>query len=211
MIIKPKTNIKTDSIRVDIYICGGRVYEIFLDKKPKSIFGTKNLHPEEVEIFDVNLLFDPMDPNPFPTTALEDSSGLTGWLKECASKYEVKNMESALPKDLQQKIITYYDLPFPKDYLEMVNQMEQFSIGNCKVFGLSRIWTYMTPKEYIHTLAEIEWDGVICLIRNIKPGLYYINNESHLAVPIGNSLHAAIEKVLNEGTKEWQESENVIL
>ncbi len=87
--------------------------------------------------------------------------------------------------------------------------------------GLSDIWTYITPTEYVHVLAELHESGVLCLLRNYSDKwykfegqeneLFYINNESHIPVPVGKSMRSAIEKYLMDGHDDWLGHESEVI
>lgn len=189
------------SARVDLFLFGGQYECLKFDLSPKKIFGSHNPPSDDVLISDVRVLFDPMNPDPFPTSPSTDFAALPEWVRSRIAGYPGASMSSPLSADLRQRLIDYYDLPFPDDYLDLVSAAEYVHCPDCfEIFGLSKIWMYMTPREYVVVLGEVFGAGYICLLRNAPPGVYFIDhNLDHIPMQMGNSLKVALYRALDEG------------
>jgi hypothetical protein len=195
--------------RVDLLIWNGMFKALYFNIRPKRILGRKYKSLNEFIISDIKLLFDPMDPDPFPTKKTNHIGSLPAWVQPLLKSSPVVEMLTPLSEDLRRKIVDYYELEFPPDYLELVSVTEYLDCDDFEIFGLSKIWIYVTPHEYILKLTEIKGHGALCLLRDREPGLYYIDNEDHIPVPVGGSLKEAMCKALNEGVKEWIDREHL--
>ena len=130
-----------------------------------------------------------------------ERAALPEWIRSRIAGYPGASMSSPLTADLQVKLIDYYDLPFPDDYLDLVSTAEYVGCPDCfEIFGLSRIWMYMTPREYVVVLGEVFGAGYICLLRSAPPGVYFIDqNLDHIPMQMGDSLKVALYRALDEG------------
>jgi len=207
---KPKSAIKTGlpTARVDILVDNGEFREMIFDLPPRKVFGRRFISEDEISLFDIKLLFDPMNPNPFPTLPFNDASRLPKWLSTSIDPTTISEMYTPLSEEIRLRIVDYYDLQFPDDYLELVSTTEYIDSDDFEIFGLSKIWIYLTPDEYVLKVVEIKGHGALCLLRGQEPGLYYIDNEDHIPVPIGNSLKEAIHKAAHEGVQDWKDMES---
>jgi hypothetical protein len=187
--------------RVDLFIFGGECESLKFDLSPKKIFGSYNPPIDDILITDIKVLFDPMNPDPCPTSPSKDFAALPEWVRSRIAGYPGASMSSPLAADLRTKLIDYYALPFPDDYLELVSAAEYLECPDCfEIFGLSKIWMYMTPREYVVVLSEVFGAGYICLLRNAPPGVYFIDhNLDHIPMHMGNSLKVALYRALDEG------------
>jgi hypothetical protein len=207
--LKIRYGARFDYLRVDLFINRGAISEILFEKYPKKLLGTRRPHLNAIVFSDINLLFDPMDPDPFPTKTTNDIGSLPEWVQTLLKSSPTVEMLTPLSDNLRQRIVDYYELEFPKDYLEFVSAVEYLDCEDFEIFGLSKIWIYITPDEYVLKLVEIKGHGALCLLRDREPGLYYIDNEDHIPVPIGNSLKETMCKALNEGVQEWKDNEHL--
>jgi hypothetical protein len=189
------------SARVDLYIFGGRCDGLDFDVSPKKIFGSYNPPLDNILISDVKILFDPMNPDPFPTFPSNDFSALPEWVRSRIANCPGASTSTPLSTDLRDKLIDYYDLPFPDDYLELVSTAEYVSCPDSfEILGLSKIWMYMTRAYYMIVLADVFDAGAIALLRGAPPGVYFVDrNLDHIAMYMGNSLKTALYRVLDEG------------
>lgn len=195
--------------RVDFIVSNGAFRILIFDKRPRKILGHSYRHLNEIMISDIKLLFDPMNPDPFPTKTTNDINRLPEWVRSLIKSSPIVEMLTPLFEDLRRKIIDYYDLEFPPDYLEFVSAVEYLNCDDFEILGLSKIWIYITPHEYVLKLAEIKGHGALCLLRGREPGLYYIDNEDHIPVPVGGSLKEAMCKAIDEGVQGWIDSEHL--
>jgi hypothetical protein len=189
------------SARVDLFAFGGEFESLKFDLSPKKIFGSYNPPLDDILISDVKVLFDPMNPDPFPTFPSNDFTGLPEWVRSRMLGYPAASICTPLPADLRDKLINYYDLPFPEDYLDLVSTAEYVYCPDCfEIYGLSKIPPFMSPRYYMFVLGEVFGAGILAVLRNAAPGVYFIDqNLDHIAMYMGNSLKVALDRALDEG------------
>lgn len=199
--LKLKSKITGKVIRIDLYIFDGMIHQIMLDWPPKSIFETNNPELDKIEIVESNILYDPMDEDPFPTKTLNNLE-YEKLIDIFADNYSIEGVLSSSSKEQRSALVKFYQLQFLADYLEIASQLEFITINaDITILGLSNIITYMTPKEYVQVIAIIEGDGVLCLIRNKKNKLFYIQNEAHEPIELNMPFKEIIEDILKKGTR----------
>ena len=206
--IASRENYSGPTARVDLFLHSGEAESLKYDLSPQKIFGTYSPPIDEIAISDIKVLFDPMNPDPFPTSESHDSESLPDWIRSRISGCAGASMRTPLSAELREKMINYYDLPFPDDYVELVSSAEYVGCPDFfEIFGLSKIWMYMTPREYVVVLGEVFGEGYVCLVRNAAPGVYFIDhNLDHIPMNMGNSLEKALSRALDEGADAIIES-----
>lgn len=187
--------------RVDLIVFGGKYSSLRLDHSPIKIFGSRNPSADKIGVSDIKILFDPMDRYPFPTTSSEDFSRLPEWIRSRITNCPGASICTPLTAHLRDRLVDYYELPFPDDYLDLVSTAEYAGCPHSfEIFGLSKIWSYLNPREYVVVIGEVIGQGYISLLRNSEPGVYFIDhNLDHIPIHMGNSLEAALCRVLDEG------------
>ncbi|NMC44221.1 MAG: hypothetical protein GYA46_09920 [candidate division Zixibacteria bacterium] len=189
------------SARVDLFTFGGEFESLKFDLSPKKIFGSYNPPINQVLISDVKVLFDPMNPNPFPTSPSNDFAALPEWIQSRIAGCPETSVSTPLSADLRDKLINYYDLPFPDDYLDLVSAAEYVGCPDSfEIYGLSKIPPFMSPRYYMFVLGEVFGAGILAVLRNAAPGVYFVDqNLDHIAMHMGNSLKVALYRALDEG------------
>ncbi len=192
-------------LRAEIAIGEGMIREILYDRRPQSVFGEKKPKWQKLAVQGrPKLLFNPNEVDPFPSSQVHDASVLPDWLKAWANDFQATYVSCSLPRNERDRLADFHDLPFPQDYLDTVAQFEQVVLsGGVRILGLSNIWSYITPTEYVVKLADVQGRGVLCMIRNGGEELHYIDNEAHIPVPVGRSFRGAIEHALLHGVDDW--------
>ena len=187
--------------RVDLVVFRGKYSCLRCDRPLKKIFGSNSPSADEIKISDIKILFDPMEPDPFPTSPCNDMASLPEWIRKRIADCPDAFMYTPLPANLRDKLIDYYDLPFADDYLELVSTTEYVGCPDTfEIYGLSRLWMYLNPREYVMILGEVFGEGYLSIKKNAPPGVYFIDhNGDHIPVFMGNSFEAALSRVLEEG------------
>jgi len=187
--------------RADLFIGLGEYYELRIDTPTKKIFGTKKPPVDIIRITDIKVLFDPMNPNPFPSSCSDDFTNLPEWVRNRLANHPNALIKTPLPADLRNHIIDYYDLPFPNDYLELMSYADYIGCHDSfEILGLSRVWSYLTPRQYVIVLGEVFGEGYLALLRNAAPGVYFIDhNLDHIPILMGDSLEKALCRAIDEG------------
>lgn len=199
--ISAKSRHSGPSTRVDIIAFNGKYDCLRFDIPPVKIFGSNSPSADEIKISDIKILFDPMEPDPFPTSPCDDMASLPEWIRKRIAGCPDAFMYTPLPAHLRNKLIDYYDLPFAEDYLELVSTTEYVGCPHVfEIFGLSRLWMYLSPRDYVVILGEVFGEGYLSIKKNAPPGVYFIDHEwDHIPVFKGNSFEAALSRVLEEG------------
>ncbi len=205
-IVRGYHNPENHQVRADLYISRGCLCQMSFEQSPRQVFGTSSPRPADIEVSDVHVLFDPMDANPFPCEHASSIEALPVWIRSLLCSRECAAIWGPLSEENRGRIVDYYDLAFPQDYLEFTACCEYLKCDELiEILGPSQAWVYVTPHEYVLKLADIVGYGALCLLRNREPGLYYIDNEEHIPIPVGNSFKEAVEKALTVGVQEWND------
>ena len=189
------------SARVDLIVFGGEYSSLMFDLSPKRIFGSRNPSSAEIEISNIKISFDPMNPYPFPTSLSNEVDRLPAWIRSRVANCPGASICTPLAANLRNRLVDFYDLPFPDDYLELVSTAEYVGCPHSfEIFGLSKVWSYINPREYVVVLGEVFSEGYLSFLRNAAAGVYFIDHEwDHIPIHMGNSLEAALCRVLDEG------------
>jgi hypothetical protein len=193
-------------VRVDLFVLRGFICALEFERKPRDVFRLRNPDRASLVISDVHVLFDPMDANPFPCEHTSSLEVLPVWIRSLLGSRECAALWGPLREEDRSRIVDYYDLVFPQDYLDFIATCEYLKCDELiEILGPSQAWVYVTPHEYVIKLADIIGYGALCLLRNREPGLYYIDNEDHIPIPVGNSFREAVEKALTDGVQDWND------
>lgn len=190
------------SLRVDLSLSQGRLYHMSYAQRPKKVFQTSRLSTEEFYVADVDVLFDPMVDDAFTALETDDRGRLPKWLVDVLPVDKPITMLASLKSHERARIIDHYGLAFPSDYLELVESIEYLRCANAfEILGPSRIWSFLTPQEYLVVLADSGY-GYICLRRDATPGLCFFGHSDLMPVPLPNSFQQALERAIVEEIEE---------
>ena len=106
--------------RVDLIVFRGEYDCLRFDVSLKRIFGSRNPSADKIRVSDIKILFDPMDRYPFPTASSEDFSRLPERIRSRIANCPGASICTPLAAHLRDRLVDYYDLPFPDDYLELI-------------------------------------------------------------------------------------------
>lgn len=193
------------SLRTEVYFVAGRIFELIFDKSPKAVFGTNKPEDADIEVVDATIVVDPTDPGAVSHELLDSPDQLTGWVRDWVEKWGATRLRKPVNDALRQRLISFYDVVLPQDYLELVSQLEGITIKTCSINGLSELDGFVTPSESYYALAMADPTGLFALVRGAPPGIYYIDFEGNEPIPVGDSLVSAVEIFLEHGNTLWQD------
>jgi hypothetical protein len=191
-------------LRADVYIQEGELAKIVFDKPPIQNWMQLDRTPDEIDILAVELILDPTDEHALEILPRTGTTQLVGWLGRMNERSLIGNCGTPLPEILRSKLIRFYDVELPNDYLELTHQAEGCTVGSCTVLGLSQMISAVTPTESYYIVAWIENTGLLAFLRGAPPGVYYVDNEEHIPVKVSESLGDAIDKIIEYGPDVWR-------
>jgi len=194
MLLTRTASTQQDSLRADLFVVDGRLQNFIFSKRPQIVF-PRETRREEIQVTHVTVLVDPVKPDLYATSPLADSDGFTGWLRDWAKQWELRDLRKPLPPNARRRILDSLDSMLPADYLEMVAQTEGAQLRHCRINGLSEVWTFVWPQESFYVLSDIEGRGAVGVRQGDRDGLlYYLDNEADgQSEVVGPSLRAMIE------------------
>ncbi|MBF0526405.1 MAG: hypothetical protein HQK56_15075 [Deltaproteobacteria bacterium] len=193
---------KRSKLKAEVWVANGRIFSIVFDKVPQKFFAGLNLDTLNVEIVDVQVWFNPMQPR-HTSEPLEDTQNLSGWLSVLRQYKQLEDTRKPLSEEERNVLLTAIDAQLPTDYLDAIKQTEGFTVDNCKVLGLSEIRKVTLPEQNYYIIAEIEGQAGIALMQGEKgPDIYWLDYENDTVQPhkLGSSLREYLLKLCRSGT-----------
>jgi len=189
------------ALRGNIILAKGRLSSIEFDRPPKMLFA-RSRALSDIEVTNVQVVFDPMIANGGATEPLLDTSKLVGWLRDWLHRWRVENLRKALPTKRREQILRQLDTTLPPDYLELISQTEGLKVETYVIYGLSQIRPIVRPDANFYLLAEADESGAIGVKQDEKMGeLYYLDREDERPQSVGRSFRAALEQRLKTGRR----------
>ena len=142
-------------LRADITVYRGRFFSIDFDKPPLAFFGIDK-KSAEVPIVDEIIIRDDLTHGTAPPAPLADVGRLEGWLAEWHSRRQLFDVLEPPAEAEREELLHSFDTVFPKDYLEAVEQVGGFRVGNCRLYGLAMVEKVVHPDRNFYAIAEVE-------------------------------------------------------
>ncbi|MBI9074556.1 MAG: hypothetical protein JEZ02_04020 [Desulfatibacillum sp.] len=173
----------------EIGLVNGVVFSIELNKSPKKI-GKKPILIQETRIFPESMW---PDGNQAPPKAL---SGPVG---EWTDKHGFSRFHPPLSAKAIEAWLQYFDISFPTEYLDIINQTEGAESDNFIIHGLSSLPRVVFPKENYLILCEIKGCGVLTIGRSGEDNrIQFFHFEDDGPYPQKGSFWEVMESQLKE-------------
>jgi hypothetical protein len=191
---------ESERLVADIWLINGYAFLIKFDKPPQKVGKV-----EDVNVSSVQLHTDPMisiqDEPQEEFTSDEKIPALSEWLQEWNDKYELRILYKPKTLNCRTHRLKELETEFPKDYLELLNQMDGFVILNNSVFGIDEIYHVILDDGDYYLIAEVacgeDRQGSLGVVAGSNDRhIYYLAHDGSEPEDKGTSFQKAMEEFL---------------
>jgi hypothetical protein len=121
-----------------------------------------------------------------------------GYLAKWSQKYTMEEIYHPIESEKLAKYISRLNAKFPDEYLELLHQAGGLTVQDCRVLGISEVFTVSLDDGNYLYLAGKDGQGMIGIKENSMSGeLYYIPFDGGEKKSLGLSFKVTIEKVIH--------------
>jgi hypothetical protein len=190
--------------RADVYLRDGEISKIVFNRAPAHPWVFRRNSFQRFEILGIEIILDPANAKALDVVSIGTPGPFSGWLGDLNKKRQITNCSTPLGPGPRTRLLRFFDVDLPNDYVEATLQTEGFTVENCIVFGLSQMDCAVTPSESYYIVASIEGAGYLTFLREAPSGVYFVDNENHLPVKVASGLRTALEMVFEQGVDRWR-------
>ncbi|HQR44883.1 MAG TPA: hypothetical protein PLB02_09135 [Thermoanaerobaculia bacterium] len=165
----------------------GYLFSLDFDPSPRAIWDR-----DTIECKGVRLGVSPLAPSsdepvaePMPVHELQ------GWPKELADRYEIRDVDKALPEPVRRRKLAELDIRLPHDYEQLLEVCDGLRVDSVSVLGLREAYTVNRRQGRFVVIAD--FGGEAALGVDHRGALFVLPFHEEKAMAAGDSLRAAIE------------------
>lgn len=120
---------------------------------------------------------------------------LPAWLQPHADRFQIANIDPPLVAEERKAIVARLESSLPADYLGFLASCDGVRIGPLSIAGAREAYETRTEDgEYI-VIGQLDGKGALA-VRKPGPAIFFIDFEEGSITDLGESLQAAVQRVL---------------